>query len=65
MVWEVRAMFLSPLSWPVLLADAKGERWRVLTDLCCLPPAILLIPSLFIRGRGFRKTLAPPKQRER
>lgn len=60
MVWEVRAMLLSPLSWPVLLSDAKGERRHVLTDLCCLPPTILLVPSLFMRGRGFRKSLALP-----
>ena len=31
-------MLLSPLSWSVLLADAKGERRHVLTDLCCLLP---------------------------
>ena len=55
MVWEVRAMLLSPLSWPVLLSDTKGERRHVLTDLCCLPPTILLVPSLFMRDRGFRK----------
>lgn len=60
MVWEVCAMLLSPLSWPVLLSDAKGERRHVLTDLCCLPPTILLVPSLFMRGRGFRKSLALP-----
>ena len=55
MVWEVCAMLLSPLSWPVLLSDAKGERRHVLTDLCCLPPTILLVPSLFMRGRGFAR----------
>ena len=60
MVWEVRAMLLSPLSWPVLLSDTKGERRHVLTDLCCLPPTILLVPSLFMRDRGFRKSLALP-----
>ena len=38
MIWEVRTILLSPLSWSVLLADAKGERRHVLTDLCCLPP---------------------------
>ena len=60
MVWEVSAMLLSPLLWPVLLADAKGERRHVLTDLCSLPPTILLVPSLFMRGRGFRKSLTLP-----
>ena len=29
-------MQLSPLSWPILLDDAKKERRHVLTDLSCL-----------------------------
>ena len=55
MVWEVRAMLLSPLSWPVLLSDTKGERRHVLTDLCCLPPTILLVPSLLCAAEGFAR----------
>ena len=48
-------MLLSPLSWPILLDDAKKECRHVLTDLSCLPPQNLLAPSLSCAVEGFAR----------